>query len=95
MREQKWSKIIVLNVTGIFLYMIGIRCFATPAKIAPGGASGIAILVNHMTGFPIGVFCSLFNLPILAVALYKKIFSPVFAGKAAASILLQIGRAHV
>ncbi len=68
--------------------MVGIKCFAAPAKIAPGGASGIAILVNYVTRFPIGVFCTLFNFPILAVALYKKIFSPLFAVKSAGSIVL-------
>ena len=88
MKEQKWSRIVGLNVIGIFLYMVGIKCFAAPAKIAPGGASGIAILVNYVTGFPIGVFCTLFNFPILAVALYKKIFSPLFAVKSAGSIVL-------
>ena len=73
MKEQKWSRIVGLNVIGIFLYMVGIKCFAAPAKIAPGGASGIAILVNYVTGFPIGVYCTLFNFTILAVALNKKI----------------------
>ena len=60
MREKKLRDVIILNVVGIFLYTVGIRCFAAPAQIAPGGASGIAILVNYATGFPVGLFCSLF-----------------------------------
>lgn len=88
MREQKTKAVILFNVLGIFLYTVGLRTFAAPAKIAPGGASGIAILVNYLTDFPMGLFCSLFNLPILALVLWKKIFPVQFVGKAAASIVL-------
>lgn len=88
MKEKKLQTVIILNLTGIFLYTAGIRCFAAPAGIAPGGASGIAILVNHVTGFPVGLFCSLFNLPLLAAVWWKKIFPPVFVAKAACSIIL-------
>ena len=88
MREKKLRDVILLNVVGIFLYTVGIRCFAAPAQIAPGGASGIAILVNYATGFPVGLFCSLFNLPILFIVWRKRIFPPQFALKAACSIVL-------
>ena len=88
MKEKNTKAVIVLNVVGIFLYTVGMRSFAAPARIAPGGASGIAILVNFLTGFPMGLFCSLFNFPILAVVLWKKIFPAGFVGKATASIVL-------
>lgn len=88
MREKDVRAVILLNITGIFLYTVGMRSFAAPAQIAPGGASGIAILVNYMTGFPMGVFCSLFNFPILAIVLWKRIFPGNFVAKAAASIIL-------
>ena len=88
MREKDVRAVILLNITGIFLYTVGMRSFAAPAQIAPGGASGIAILVNYMTGFPMGVFCSLFNFPILAIVLWKRIFPGKFVAKAAASIIL-------
>lgn len=88
MREQKTHIVVIYNLIGIFLYTVGLRVFAAPAKIAPGGASGIAILVNYLTNFPIGLFCSLFNFPILMIVLWKKIFPLKFVGKAAASIVL-------
>lgn len=88
MREKKTWEIILLNLVGIFLYTVGIRCFAKPAGIAPGGASGIAILVNYVTGFPVGLFCSLFSLPLLAFVWWKKIFPPAFAARSACSIVL-------
>ena len=88
MKEKNTKAVIVLNGVGIFLYTVGMRSFAAPARIAPGGASGIAILVNFLTGFPKGLFCALFNFPILAVVLWKKIFPAGFVGKATASIVL-------
>lgn len=78
---------VFLNVVGIVLYTIGIKCFAVPHKIAPGGASGIAILINYATGFPIGLFSSLFSIPLLIFILYKKYFPVNFALRAVGSIL--------
>lgn len=57
MKEQKTKIVIFFNIIGIFLYTVGLRSFAAPARIAPGGASGIAVLVNYLSGFPMGLFC--------------------------------------
>lgn len=46
---------VLLNLAGVFIYAVGINSFAAPHKIAPGGASGIAILINYLTGCPIGL----------------------------------------
>lgn len=88
MKEQKTKIVIFFNIIGIFLYTVGLRSFAAPARIAPGGASGIAVLVNYLSGFPMGLFCTLFNLPILIIVLWKKIFPRKFVQKSAASIIL-------
>ena len=34
---------VLLNLAGVFIYAVGINSFAAPHKIAPGGASGIAV----------------------------------------------------
>ena len=47
MKQQSLTMTIFFNTAGIFLYMVGIKVFAAPAGIAPGGASGIAVLVNY------------------------------------------------
>lgn len=72
---------IFYNIAGVFVYAVGIHCFAVPHRIAPGGSSGIAILVNALSGCPIGLFVFLFNIPLLAVILMKKLFPPRFAVK--------------
>lgn len=57
-----------LNVLGTFLYSAGIVCFTAPNKIAPGGASGVATLVQYVTGWPIGTMVLIFNIPLLLLA---------------------------
>jgi len=47
------------------LYGAGICCFLEPASIAPGGVSGISIMVNFLTGLPIGITSILINIPVL------------------------------
>ena len=62
------SKFVLFNVIGNFLYSAGIVCFTAPSKIAPGGASGVATLVQYVTGCPIGMMVLCFNIPLLILA---------------------------
>ena len=39
-----------------------------PANIAPGGAVGIALMMNYVTGLPVGRMTLLVNLPLLVLA---------------------------
>lgn len=79
---------VLLNFTGVFIYAMGINCFAAPHKIAPGGASGIAILINYLTGCPIGVFVFVFNIPLLFIIMSQKYFSKSFIIKTLATTFL-------
>lgn len=79
---------IVLNFAGCCIYAAGINCFTAPHKIAPGGASGIAILVNYMTGCPIGLFVFFFNVPFLVWIVAKKYFSRELVVRTLLSTLL-------
>lgn len=79
---------IVLNFLGVLSYAIGINCFAAPHNIAPGGASGIAILVNYICNFPIGVFTFIFNIPFLVLIYIKGYFPKSFVLKTLATTIL-------
>lgn len=57
------------DLVGCGIYAVGIHSFTVPNHIAPGGLSGIATIVNYFTGFPIGTFVLILNLPILLLAL--------------------------
>lgn len=67
-----------LLLIGSLIYGIGIYMFVVPANIAPGGASGIALMVNFVTGLPVGTLTLVLNVPLLILAwfyLSKKICS--------------------
>ncbi|MFQ9510440.1 MAG: YitT family protein [Lachnospiraceae bacterium] len=61
---------VLFDVIGSLFFDIGIHCFVEPASIAPGGMSGIAIIVNYLTKLPIGVMTFALNIPLLILA-YK------------------------
>lgn len=62
---------LLYDLAGSFLLGIGIFCFARKANIAPGGASGIGIMLQYLWGIPIGTATILVNIPLLVVAYYK------------------------
>lgn len=48
---------------------LGINLFLAPHSIVSGGISGIAILVNKLTGFPIGTFMFILNVPLFILGI--------------------------
>src|SRR5512141_486827 len=41
-----------------------LRVFLVPANLASGGVSGISQLINHFTGWPIGLMVFIGNVPL-------------------------------
>ena len=61
----------ILKITlGCILLAFGISVFFQPNAIAPGGFSGIAILINFLTDIPSGTIIMILNVP-LAIFGYK------------------------
>lgn len=56
---------IMTEAFGAILYGSGICCFLDPSNIAPGGVSGISIMLNYLIGAPIGTTSLLINIPVL------------------------------
>ncbi len=77
---------ILMMVTGSVLFALSVSVFSNPNEIAPGGASGLAILANRLVGLPVGTGVLLLNLPLLAAAWYM--LSRRFAVGSAAAIVL-------
>ncbi len=44
-----------------------LRIFFVPANLASGGVSGISQLINHFTGWPIGMMVFIGNIPLFAL----------------------------
>lgn len=65
---KKWGRDLIYDLIGALLQAFGVWCFIEPCMIAPGGASGIALLVNHITGLPVGTLTLIINIPLLISA---------------------------
>lgn len=69
-------KDVLYDIVGCTIYALGVNVFTAPNHIAPGGATGIATVVNYL--FPavqIGTVSMLINIPLLIAAF-------VFLGRA-------------
>ena len=60
-------KCIGIEIIGCMLVAVGTYNFAVVASFPLAGFTGISILLNHFTGFPIGVGIVLFNIPVAAI----------------------------
>ena len=54
-----------------FTYAAGISLFLDPNKLAPGGVSGISIMLSRITPIPTGTWILLLNIPFLGLGLWK------------------------
>lgn len=60
------SRTFLLTIGGIIL-AVNVNFFIAPSKIAPGGVSGAAIIINEVTSWPIGLMMLILNIPLLFV----------------------------
>ena len=65
------GKNMALLLVGALIYGIGTHAFVEPAHIAPGGAMGIALMVNHFADLPIGLLTLAINIPLLVLAWFS------------------------
>lgn len=59
---------LLLLTAGTVIWMISVVIFMAPFNIAPAGVSGVAVLLNHVIGTPIGLVTLLGNIPIQFLA---------------------------
>ena len=75
------------DVVGSILYAAGIYTFAATANFAPGGITGIAMIINHYLPFlRIGLLSLLINVPV-AIVCYR-LLGRVFFFKSVKSMLI-------
>lgn len=54
-----------------FIYAIGVALFIDPGNMAPGGLTGISIIVSRLTGVETGTLFFVLNIPIVLLGLWK------------------------
>lgn len=68
---EEAAKDLLCFIAGSLIYAVSVNAFTSPNNIAPGGVTGISIMVNHLTGWPIGMFSLLLNVPIFIWAIVE------------------------
>jgi uncharacterized membrane-anchored protein YitT (DUF2179 family) len=57
-------------VVGVIIVALGYTLFQVPYGIAAGGVSGVAIILNNFTGWPIGVMVLVMNIPLIVLGFF-------------------------
>lgn len=58
----------VYDITGSIFYAAGIYTFAGNAGFAPGGVSGLALILHYLFDLPVGILTLFFNIPLIIVS---------------------------
>ena len=74
---RKGLKLLLYDLCGSLCLGISVLCFAVSADFAPGGVTGIAIILNFLLKIPIGLAIILINIPIILFT-YKKLGNRFF-----------------
>lgn len=64
-----FARFLMLTV-GALLGALAVILFLVPSGIAPGGLSGIAIILNYLIGTPVGLVTLVLNVPVLILGYY-------------------------
>lgn len=67
---RKWAVDLVFITAGAALYALGVNVFTSPNDIAPGGVTGISIILSSVLPLSVGTLYSLLNLPIIAAGFF-------------------------
>lgn len=84
----------LLVTAGCVLFALAFALFLEPNLIAPGGLSGLGMVVNHLTGFPLGGAILAMNAPLLLISFLKfgaKFIAGTLYATVLSSILIDVG----
>ena len=77
--SRDWFKVYSLILIGTFIMSAGFVFFISPYKLVPGGVYGVAIILHHTFGLPIGLVGLALDIPLTLIGL--KILGPRFGIK--------------
>lgn len=70
-RKLSWLKKYAVIAIASFVYAVGVSLFIDPNNIAPGGVTGISVILSRVLPISTGTFIMLLNIPILLFAIWK------------------------
>ena len=78
------KNLVMITIASV-IYGIGISCFLDPNRLAPGGFTGIAVILNYLTNIETGTMYFLINAPVVLLGIWK--FGMKFMAKTAYAIV--------
>ena len=85
-KKLKFISEAIVFLAGIVIFAAGTGLFITPGRIAVGGFTGISIIINYFTDFPVGTVIIILNIPMFIIC--AKIFGIKFILKTIAGVVL-------
>ncbi|MDD7388137.1 MAG: YitT family protein [Lachnospiraceae bacterium] len=82
---KKTIRQLIIIIAASAVYAAGISLFLDPNNLAPGGVTGISVILNRLTDIPTGTLYFLLNVPIMVLGLWK--FGLRFIAKTAFAII--------
>ncbi|MEE1086677.1 MAG: YitT family protein [Schaedlerella sp.] len=79
-------KNLLIITAASFVYAVGISMFLDPNQLAPGGVTGIAVILNRLVKIETGTLYFLLNVPIVLIGIWK--FGLRFISKTAYAITI-------
>ena len=70
-RVKKTTVDILYFFAGAIIYSVSVNMFLSPNGISPGGFTGVAAVINHITNIPTGTMLFILNIPILILGYIK------------------------
>ncbi len=68
-RQQAYDYLTITAASAV--YAVAVSLFLDPNSLAPGGVTGIAIIMNRITGLETGTWIFAINIPILVLGMWK------------------------
>ena len=79
---RQWIVVYLKILIGSALYAAGFQFFLYPNAIATGGVTGIAMIINFFSGFPVGIMTLIINVPLFLFSWKKYGLSFILASLA-------------
>ena len=94
--KERFTDYILITV-GSLIYAVGIALFLDPNDLAPGGVSGIAIIINHfIQPVNVGIIIVVLNIPIMIIGVikfgFRFLFSSIYAVAVSSAAMEILGR---
>ena len=69
--KMKWLKKYTIITVAAFVYAVAVSLFIDPNSMAPGGVTGISVILSRVLPVSTGSLIMILNIPILAFAIWK------------------------